>query len=596
MQGALGMGPIGSQDNGDGTFTFEMPDGSRLRGSGPEAAAKHQEINGGAAPMQASPELASLAQKPPDMRTAAADQGSFSVPGLSLDASGNLARGAPPPVASDAGGLPPPPDPQTSAILRNLNAQAGIPQTVKPKPGAHGSGHVDPDQLVGAGTGGGPSNGQIPTVVTGGGGGPSRPGSLQLAQRSTAQAVVPQAVQNEFTAANTEKGKALEQETAADRTAAENIASIKDQVATGLGTNRQNVDEAEARRQNYLLMRQQRIDEANAKLQGFKDEKAPEIGIGGAIAMALGEAGASLRGSGVNSAMMLVNKRLDMAIDAHRKNFEKAKGNVQAEKEGYAGVVNLFGDQRQAELAYRNRYLDDASAKLDAATANVQSPLIKARATAMKAALMEEKAKNDAKFQTIEEHNSYVMTKPTAGGGAVPIHADVKKNETVRGPDGKLYEFGEGATAQKAGERLAAINQSSSDAAELQSIVGNPANLADPAKRSQAAAIAARIIKSDKEAEGGQNHFRSKEGLELAQQAMGGDPNALLNFGKSAGLNEFRNGLRQEGAGIIQQHAISRVEEYQEVDPRTGQATLRYVRKGRAPQRAPDLSDRREGE
>jgi hypothetical protein len=589
MQGALG-GPVASLDNGDGTFTFQMPDGTSLRGAGPEAAAKHAQLTGGSQPpMQINPELAAAAAPRSDMRTA--EKGSFDVPGLTVP-------NTPPPSATDAGGAPPP-SPQMAAILSNLNATAGIPQTVKPKKAAG----VDPSELVGVGGGpGAPGrNDQIPTVVTGGGGGGRVvPGHMQLAQTSTAQTRIPEAAQREFGQAIEEKGKANEQQTAADIEAARQMAWIKGNANKDLSAYGERMDDAEARRQAYLADRQQRVDAATERLKSIPDERAPSMGIGGAIAVALGALGQAFS-RGPNTAMEIVNRKMDMAIAASRHNYEKAKGNVDAEKDGYAFAMKTIGDQRQAELAVKNRYLDDAARQLDAATANVQSPLIQARATAMRAALMQERAQNDAKFNAIEEHNSYVMTRPQGGGGPVYNHADIKKNETVKGDidprTGKprYYEFGEGATAQDAQKRLEALNGDVEDARELQAIVANPANLLDPAMKKKADVISIRMIKRTKSADNTAGGMR-KEAIEMLERGQGGDPNAYLSLGKSAGLAEYLAGVEREQKRIIEQHAISQIEPYREIDARTGKETMQYKRVGAAPQQAPNFSGQRVGE
>lgn len=574
-----GLGPTGSFDNGDGTFTFNLPDGSTIRAAGPVAAQKHAELN-----MPPTPGGATL-----------------NVPGLGLDASGNLAPGVMVPPSPAAAPPQAPPDQQTSAIVADLQAQGLAPQTIKApeKGGAHGGGRVAKSDLVGAGAAAS-ENGRIPTVVTGAGpvGGRVIPGSLQLAGKSTAQTEIPEEAQKGMQAATGLKLQATDEQTAADTEAAQQIAAAKNEALGGVQWQDQLAQAQEAKRQAYLADRQAKIDQFTRKLQDMPDVHAPSFGIGGAIALALSSAGTTLARGGTNVAMEVLNKRIDTSIDAQKTNINKAKGAAEGELSAYKTALETYGSQRQAELALRNNYLNQAAQRIDAIVADNQSPILQAKATAMKAAIMDEKAKNDANIGKIETHNSYVMTKPQVVGGAAPVygHADIKKDEVVKGPDGKQYEFGAGTTAAKAAERMAAINQGDKDAGELLSITSNPANLIDQDKRAAAQAIVARILKTDQAAEGGKTSFRSKEAMDMAERAIGGDPNALLNFGRSAGIKEFRAGLHQEANGLIQQYALSEVEPYQEQNARTGEETLRFRRRRFGPKAGPDTSGTEVGE
>ena len=593
------LGPVGSYDNGDGTFTFQMPDGTTMRGGGPVAAQKHAELAGGSFANMPAPSgpigNALFGGQQPPTGPSGTETASFEVPGFTIP---TPKAGAPPPGK-------PPPDAATAAILGNLASTGGIPQTMKPK-AASERGGVAPSDLVGVGNAS--QANQIPTVMTGGaGGGRVIPGHMQLAQTSTAETKLPEAVKQEFGAANEEKGKAIEQQTAADLEAARQAAFIKNDTAKGLAQYNQGVNEAEARRQAYLSMRMQRIDEANRRLAAMPDEKAPTAGIGGAIAIGLGAIGQGFMAmaghSTPNVALDIINKKMDQAIAAHRENYAKMKGNLDAEKDAYGFAVQTMGNQHQGELLLKNNYIDDAVRRLDAATADVQSPLIKARATALRGQLLDEKAKNDASFGKIEEHNSYVMTRPqvVGGGAAAPIHdVDVKPSELVKtgrvdASGHPIYaQFGEGATAQKAAEQIASLNQQDADATELSRIVSNPANLADPEARKRASAISARMIEHASKGEGGPSRI-SKESIDLLERARGGDPNAILSFGKSAGLAEYRAGLESQRQGLLRQHTQSEVSAYREVNPK-GEATMRYVRHGFGPQQGPNLAGKETGE
>lgn len=609
MNGALSL-PTSSYDNGDGTFTFTMPNGDDMTASGPVAAKKHAQLQ---EQVDLNPALAMARQQAtPDQRLAfngggfdagvdpsvvasfnAQDQGRRADAASAAVNPGTFDHAAGPPLAATAGPTP--------ADLRDMMDKP-IP---RPAAKAGGGGSVDPSKLVGAG--GGQSD-AIPTVMAGGGATGRRvvPGKLALAGKQVSQTNIAPEAERHIDVSSEIADDANNAQTEGEVAQSEQLAGIKDASSAWTGELDNRAQIAEKQRQSFMadsLAKYKALTDKAQQMQDIDPEKSywdHKTGgrLQGHIAMALGAMGSSLSKT-PNFAANQINAEIDREVDKQKFNVQKAKGAAEDQKGLLGGAMAAFGDARQAEAATKAAYLQQTIQKLDATMEGTKSPLIRARGMALRSQLLEKMGMREAEFHKTTETNSYAMTKPTVvGGGVAPVnvHDDVKKEQVVKGPDGKGYEFGEGATAQEAAKKLAAISHSQGLSNRLAEITSNPANLADPAKRAEAASIAATLVRNQTAAEGGNGPRLNDKTYDLAQRSIGGDPNALLAFGKSAGLAEYQNTLRTEGSGIIAQHAISEVKSYREVNPKTGEATLRFVRQRRGPQGAPDLAGKREGE
>ncbi len=608
MNGALNTGPVASADNGDGTFSFQMPNGQSIVAGGPAAAQKHAYLqatnaydpSGGMGIPDAAPQVAG--------------------PGGGFDLGASVAGAAGVPVRNPEAAVPAA-MPKGTLDVPGLSAPGGVPAyltrpeeapLVAPKkPGeAHAApaagGKVHPSTLVGAGGAGGGND--IPTVVTGAptGGGRVIPGQMVQTGESTSQTVIPEADRADIKAGTGEKLAANEKLSKAEQAQAD--ALYKQKIDTDAEIERRDaMDQArENERQSFLTDQRQKaqslIDKSQAQKPDGTDVVAQGLGtMFGAIAAGLtGAAMGKLGQVGPNPVLQQMNKDAELSIEKAKAKYEKDKSDIDAQRSIYGDAMRQFGDERQAAAVQRAAYFDTAARKLDTTIEGSKSPIIQARAQAMKGQLLEERGRALGDVDKISDAKSYAMTKPQVVGGGVaqrPIYAaDVKPEKLVK--TGELdaqghpvfAEFGEGATAQKGAEKLQSIHKSDQDAAELARIVNNPANLADPKARARADAISARMIENAKGAEDGPSKL-SKESIALLERARGGDPNAILAFGKGAGLQEYRAGLAAERKGIIAQHAISTGSGWQEVDAKTGQGNFRYTRHGFGPNQKQDLGE-----
>lgn len=574
------LGPMGSIDNGDGTFTFQMPDGSTRVLGGPIAQQKHAELSGGAT---ASIDPAVIAG------FNAQDNAFQAAPPGVHDASG--------PVMPQLPGAPPP---------RSDDPKFKLQQ---PEPGtkSKGTGGGPASNLVGAGPAASAGN-QIPTVVTGtpARGGPVVPGHMQLAGTTTSQTKVPEVAGQRAELGLATQEEASQRQTEADAKAAEQMAKQRELDLSSYEAQRQNALRNEEAREIYMSDQKAKLEQLNARAKNMADVDPERFwhnaGSGskvmGAIAVALGAAGSALAKT-PNVAADIIQRKIDADIDAQKSNIAKYKGDIENQRGLIAEAMRLGMDERQAETAARAQYAQIAAQRIESIAQGAQSELVKARGQAVRGELLQKQADWLAAHNSITEQNSYRYAPPAGGGGPVappPVYDDVKKDEVVKGADGRQYEFGASASAQEASKRIAGINQQEADSAELQRLVSNPANLLPgSAGRAQADAISARMIENAKTAENGPNRL-SKEAIDLLERARGGDPTALLKFNKVAGIKEYRAGLRSEREGLIKQHAISEVKPYRATDYKTGKTDLRYVRKNAGPQSGPDVSGAEVGE
>ncbi len=630
--GALYSGPTASADNGDGTFSFQMPNGQTITAAGQAAAQKHAYLQS-ANPYTVSPDMGLPPPPPPiEMPTAELTPEQQQVDaamrsGKSAEeaqryvrernsqgegwnkvkdwASGLLhkadAAGVSSANAERAKAGLPPVDRQGTTTVENVSPEA----TGAPVGG--GGGAVHPSTLVGAGHAG--SGNDIPTVITGAPTGVGRviPGHMAQVGEQTSQTVIPDADRADIKEGAGLKIRAAGQLGAAEEKQADALYKQKLDIDAE-AERRDAMDQArENERQSFLTDQRQKAQDLINKSQAQKPDGTDVVaqGLGvmfGSIAAGLtGAAMGKLGQTGPNPVLQQMNRDAELSIEKAKAKYEKDKGDIEAQRSIYGDAMRQFGDERQAAAVQRAAYFDTAARKLDTTIQGAQSPIIRARAEAMKGSLLEERGRAMGDIDKISDAKSYAMTKPVVvgGGGTAPrpiYAADVKPEKLVK--TGELdaqghpifAEFGEGATAQKAAERLHNVSKSDGDAAELERIASNPANLLDPKMRTRVSTITARLVENAKGAEDGPSK-PSKESIELLERAHGGDMNAALAFGKSAGIKEYRHGLAAERQSLLAQHAISTGSGWQEVDAKTGQGNFRYTRHGFGPNQKQDLGE-----
>lgn len=144
--------------------------------------------------------------------------------------------------------------------------------------------------------------------------------------------------------------------------------------------------------------RRRRYDETNAEYQQVADRAArgeiqpKQIGMMGRIGIALGALGASVTHT-PNFALENIHKQIDEQLAADRTNLENKNRAADRKENDLARLRDRFGDERQAEAAYRALKLQEAKATGDALVARAQSPVLAAKWQAVKAGATTDQAK-----------------------------------------------------------------------------------------------------------------------------------------------------------------------------------------------------------
>ncbi len=132
-------------------------------------------------------------------------------------------------------------------------------------------------------------------------------------------------------------------------------------------------------REAYVVREKEKLEQLSLKAQEQVDPEAAKGPSGAqlfaAIAIALGEFGASLRG-GTNTALQIVNGNIDRRIAAQKANIDNANKALGAEQSLYKDSLAEFGDKERAALATKVQYLDQVKAMADqqyAASKNTQN-------------------------------------------------------------------------------------------------------------------------------------------------------------------------------------------------------------------------------
>lgn len=451
-----------------------------------------------------------------------------------------------------------------------------------------------------AGSGGSKPALSMPTVVSGGAtGGGGRRVEVQTGRSVHEQKNV---FGDEDVVANKQAGQAqynaVDDEALAAEAANNSIAKEKEDAVNKIQDTAQKQLAREQLRQQEAQSRLAELDtlrkDVGARIdpQQYWADKSEGQKIGAALLMGLGVM------AGTKEPMNIFNNAVERNIDAQKANITAARGKLDDAKGAMAEYMKLGTSEKEAEHLTRSLLLDDANRRLDLISTQTNNQKIKAAAEARKAEIMKANAQEALKLNetVVGQTKNYAVGTVGGAGAQNVMYDDVKKDQTVRGPDGKIYEFGEGATAQKASERLTEINQNKQDADQLSTIIQNPSYLVDPDKRAAANAIAHRLAIHAGKAEGTNGRINEGYFKAVGEAITNGDVNSITNLGRNAALTEYRSGLDTEGMGIIQQHAVSSVKPFLLVNPKTGAREIKYIRTSDAPKQAPDMRGTQVGE
>lgn len=448
-QSPYDLGPAGSIDNGDGTYTFNYNDGrDPWTAAGQFAQQTHEGLQNGDPLVQPSPDLLAAAAPGPDMRTAGLGddlwQGAKSLGGRVADSMaqsraeqarlGNFSgiHNTDMQSAADAG-VPVPgaaPEPPPPAGTRTGTTE------VSPA-------HIDPGALSfgGAGMGGGLQSTRTYVPGTKGGWTPGtkeeRPGfqaseALQTA-RQAGQGLELDAADKEY-----EANKQMVAVNAAAAAGRED--ALKSAMAEDQAKQQQQADEVRAR--------MAKIDALGNDIAAQKidpDQLFKQVGalgdIGFALAAAAGQYATGITGA-PNAALNTINGMVERNIGAQSANLANRKEGLQAQKGALGILQGQFATENEARAAHRvlmwkavDAQVDKEKAALGDAFNDAAYAKVKADVQGKITAGMEQ-AEKEAWTQT-SIRSGYA--KPTSGGyvdsGFVPDKIDLKT--VVTDPTGK---------------------------------------------------------------------------------------------------------------------------------------------------------------
>lgn len=170
-----------------------------------------------------------------------------------------------------------------------------------------------------------------------------------------------------------------------------------------------------------------------------------------AIGIGLGAYAQSWEGRSSNSVMDIINGAINRDIEAQKANISKAGEALSARRGAYQDFLSLTRDKKAAQQAEWDRQMGLVEKKVNAYLESSKNPLIKANAEALKAQIMNERAKNMAE---LEQSVTRASTKQDVEM-ATPKSETAKDKEPLKGqPDEQRAAVEEGYDALKQLEEL----------------------------------------------------------------------------------------------------------------------------------------------
>ena len=129
------------------------------------------------------------------------------------------------------------------------------------------------------------------------------------------------------------------------------------------------------------------------------------------ISLALGAAGQAMSRTGNNQALDVLNRIIDRDIDAQKEEISKKKGLVDAESNVYQIMRQKFGDDRLADSATRQYYIEAQKLKLDQVAAKYGGKEATAKIGQLQGALSVEQQKEAMQFAKLSAEISDTKAK-----------------------------------------------------------------------------------------------------------------------------------------------------------------------------------------
>jgi hypothetical protein len=309
-----------------------------------------------------------------------------------------------------------------------------------------------------------------------------------------------------------------------------------------------------------------RAEYANAEKP--KDSRGIASKLAGAIAAGLGAYGSGITKT-PNYALEIINKSIDNDIQGQKDAIERKGKTADLKGNQLKALRERFGDERAAEAALRSLHSQRAILEGDQMVQKAQSPILAAQFDATKAQLQKQAV--DEKMKTTQYMQSAsVQTGGAAAGGASRSGvSDVKPDEVMTSPDGKLIAIPDQDArkeARGAMDKAAGVQAAGN---ELKRLVTMPfaQRMQHPIDWAHAYDAAKKTLMIS-EVEGGAGS-RGKAVFEATGKAVG-NRTLLWAPGQEAAVAELTNAANRSAAEHIARLQPRTVEPVDMPNPKTG--------------------------
>ncbi len=466
-----------TRDDGSTFLSAMAPPGINMQGGAPDAAPPPPTALNPAIPAAAAPgpdmrvagpgggfdlaqnviNTAGAPERNPDAPKAAALQGgTLEVPGLSVPGSvpSYLTRPAEPGKAPPAAApQPAPAAPQQPQAMTGQDAAASL----------MGAGYGRPTVIKG----GERKQGETYVQTTYGPEGDKHLANLKRAQ------------QNEY--------EGTEGVVGAQAQANDIVGQQQEAIAKQMETYRQQAAAAEEQRQAKIVADQERLQRTITDTQREVDpgrlwaNRSSSDKAMGVLAVALGALGNGLMGKGGNDVWNMYKSEIDDDIAAQKTNIDNAGKRAELMRGALADNMRVYGDQRQAELATRQQYLEQANMQTQAMLSKAKTDEDKAKGQVLLAKIQQESEKNLLDFDKVTHQVHTQVVPDRVVGGGPPAADDLNRSLVVQDLEGNKHLARDEKGAQEIRTKRALTQSAIAAAGKMRQIADKPAfDKADP--------------------------------------------------------------------------------------------------------------------
>lgn len=352
-------------------------------------------------------------------------------------------------------------------------------------------------------------------------------------------------------------------------------------------------------RDAYVQQERQKLEklatDAQAKIdpKAYWQDKGTLGKIGAAIAIGLGQFGASMKG-GPNGALQIIQAGIDRNIAAQQANIAQAGKAYDIKSNLYARNLQEFGDKERAILATKINYLDQVAGMVDAQKAVAKSVDADAAALDLKKRIFDERAQYADQFaklthtQVAEQQNEHFVPTQVVGGAPGQKGLEDRYVPTLGG-----YARSS-AVAEKINAKGAVRMQMSENLRQIHSLMDEAKKLSssNPKEYLRLKEIDEQIQSLTADTLQQSNVMRGQGAMSEGDKAVTEQARALkgvsVQFKPNMTIERYQRNIKQNAERLLEEHRLEGeangiqvgTEEYA-TDPRTGQKVPVAVRAGR---------------